>query len=353
MLSRHETAPALAAACALLLGVPASAQTGSDTVRGIVEAREIPVTVDNFVRAATDIEFGKHLALTGGVNRFFHSREPTRIDGQTTIRMNRDTLYSMAVIDVSEGATLTLPDAGGRYVSAMIVNQDHYVDAVFVGGGAHKLDLETFGKPYVVAIVRILADASSPEDIAAVNALQDRIGLEAESSKPFIRPNYDEDGFRDVLAAAKALAKHSPDSSRTFGAKGEVDPVRHFLGAAFGWGGLPETAAFYLNVEPHLPVGRYRIEVPAEVPVGAFWSISLYDAEGFFERNALDAYNVNSVAGTRNDDGSMTVHLGGCEDGRTNCLPIMEGWNYVVRHYQPAPEVLDGSWAFPSVERAD
>jgi hypothetical protein len=34
------------------------------------------------------------------------------------------------------------------------------------------------------------------------------------------------------------------------------------------------------------------------------------------------------------------------EDGRVNCLPIMEGWNYTVRLYQPAPEVMDGSWVF-------
>jgi len=84
------------------------------------------------------------------------------------------------------------------------------------------------------------------------------------------------------------------------------------------------------------------------VPVKAFWSISLYNAQGFFEPNDKQAYSINSVSGDRNDDGSMTVHLGGCEDGRVNCLPIMEGWNYSVRLYQPAPEILDGSWAFPT-----
>ncbi|HEY6665710.1 MAG TPA: DUF1254 domain-containing protein [Propionibacteriaceae bacterium] len=36
------------------------------------------------------------------------------------IRMNRDTLYSTAVVDISAAATLTLPDNGGRYMSAMI-----------------------------------------------------------------------------------------------------------------------------------------------------------------------------------------------------------------------------------------
>ena len=115
-----------------------------------------------------------------------------------------------------------------------------------------------------------------------------------------------------------------------------------------GRGGLPEQEALYLGVEPRLPVGEYRIDVSAVVPVGAFWSISLYNAAGFFEPNAFDGYVVNSVMGKRNDDGSPTVHLGGCEDGRVNCLPIMEGWNYTVRLYQPSPEILDGSWAFLS-----
>ena len=86
------------------------------------------------------------------------------------------------------------------------------------------------------------------------------------------------------------------------------------------------------------------------MPVGAFWSVSLYNEEGFFEPNDFDGYVVNSVMGTRNDDGSMTIHLGGCDDGRENCLPIMEGWNYVVRLYQPGPEILDGSWTFPEVQ---
>jgi hypothetical protein len=135
-----------------------------------------------------------------------------------------------------------------------------------------------------------------------------------------------------------------------FGPREAVNPVRHFLGTAFGWGGLPEEQAFYLNVEPGLDVGEYKIEVPAEVPVDAFWSVSLYNAAGFFEENALGAYNVNSVTAERNEDGSVTVHLGGCDDDRVNCLPIMDGWNYVVRLYRPRPEILDGSWAFPSVE---
>jgi hypothetical protein len=62
---------------------------------------------------------------------------------------------------------------------------------------------------------------------------------------------------------------------------------------------------------------------------------------------------VNSVTASANDDGSVTVHFGGCADGRPNCLPIMDGWNYTVRLYRPRSEILEGTWTFPSIEISD
>jgi hypothetical protein len=350
MKSSCITAAALSIAVSAVLVGNAGAQFSVDQPSAIADRREVTVNIDNFVRAATELEIGKYLALTGGVNKFFHFREPTPVDNQPTIRMNRDTLYSTAVVDISEGATLTLPEVGDRYMSAMIVNQDHYINEVFLGGGRYTLDMDRFDTPYVIVSIRTLVDAADPEDIAAVNALQEQFAIEAGSSRPYILPNYDEESFEAVLEAALALSRALPDSFHMFGKKEEVGPIRHFLGTAVGFGGLPENQAFYLNVEPGLPVGEYKIEVPADVPVDAFWSVSLYNASGFFEPNDRAAYSVNSVSGTRNDDGSMTVHLGGCDDDRVNCLPIMEGWNYSVRLYRPRPEILDGSWVFPAAE---
>ncbi|WP_108259138.1 DUF1214 domain-containing protein [Mangrovicoccus ximenensis] len=338
----------LLGAALTLVGAAAAQERGGD-LRGLLESREVPVDITNFVRAATDIEFEKYHGLAGGVNKLLHIREVTPVERQPTIRMNRDTIYSMVLADISKGATLVLPETGDRYISAQVVNQDHYMNKVFLGGGTYALDMETFTTPYVVIIIRTLADASDPADMAAAHALQDAIALEAGATSSFVVPNYDMDDFRAVLKAALELSRFAPDSRDTFGPEGEVAPLRHFLGAAFGWGGLPETEAYYLNVDPGLPVGAYKIEVPADVPVGAFWSVSLYNADGFYQKNALGAYNVNSVSGTRNDDGGMTIHLGGCDDGRQNCLPVMEGWNYVVRLYRPGTEVLDGSWSFPGV----
>jgi hypothetical protein len=345
------SALSLALAVGLSVHVPASAQLADDNLSEMMEAREIPVTIDNFARVASDIEFDKYVALAGGINKFYHFREPTPVDNQPTIRMNRDTLYSTAIVDISEGATLILPDVGERYMSAMIVNQDHFINEVFYGGGTYKLDTDTFDTPYVIVYMRTLVDADDPEDVAAVNAIQDQMQIEAASSNPFILPDYDEEAYEALVDLTNKLLPFATNKvTEVFGRKEDVDPVRHLIGTGIGWGGLPESHAFYPANVPNLPVGEYKIEVPAEVPVGAFWSVSLYNAEGFFEKNAIDGYVVNSIMGERNDDGSMTVHFGGCNDGRANCLPIMDGWNYVVRLYQPGPEILDGSWTFPDVE---
>ena len=59
--------------------------------------------------------------------------------------------------------------------------------------------------------------------------------------------------------------------------------------------------------------------------------------------------SVNNLTAIRDADGSVTVHFGGCGDGRPNCLPIMDGWNYLVRLYRPRPEILDGTWTFPAI----
>ena len=116
-------------------------------------------------------------------------------------------------------------------------------------------------------------------------------------------------------------------------------------------GGLPSNEAYYLNVEPNLPVGAYQLTVK-DVPVDAFWSISLYNKDGFFEQNAQGAYSVNNISGTPNADGSLTIHFGG-DPASVNHLPIMEGWNYTVRLYQPHQAILNGTWKFPAVQMSE
>lgn len=309
------------------------------------------VDVTNFVRAETNRMFAGLLQATGGVNQLFHFRNPTAVDEQTVIRMNRDTLYSAAIVDLTGGAELEVPHGKERYLSVMVVNQDHYINRIYHEPGDYTLRIDEFDTDYVLVAMRTFLDPSDPEDIAEANAVQDGLKVRAASAQPFEMPDYDEASFTAVRTAVLGLSKTQHQFDRAFGSRQVVDPIRHLLGTASGWGGLPETEATYINVDPGLPVGEYRIEVPSDVPVDAFWSISLYNAEGFFEENERGAYSVNSVTGTKNADGSMTVHLGGCGDDRANCLPVMNGWNYTVRLYRPRPAVTGGGWVFPGPER--
>ena len=307
----------------------------------------ITVNVDNFARAETDMQIGRMLEATNGVNKWSHNRLPTPLDKQNVIRMNRDTLYSFALVDISEVATVTLPDVGDRYLSLMVVNNDGYINKVFHGGGTHELTMEEFDTPHVILSARMLVNSADEADIKAANALQDEMKIDAASANPFVMPNYDMKSYKATYDPLLELAKGVPDTKRTFGSKADVDPVRFLIGSAFGWGGLPAEEAYYLNVNPNLPVGAYQITAK-DVPVDAFWSISVYNKDGYFEKNDLDVYSVNNISGKPNEDGSLTVHLGGCDDGRINCIPLTEGWNYAVRLYEARPEILDGTWTFPS-----
>ncbi|GAA1055836.1 hypothetical protein GCM10017608_15080 [Agromyces luteolus] len=308
------------------------------------------VNVDNFARAETNRMLAALAGQAGGTGRWVHNRVPTPVENQPVIRQNRDTLYSMAVVDVSGGASITIPDAGDRYLSVMVVNQDHYIPLVLHEPGEHRLHADELGTQWVVVVPRILVNPDDEADVAAVNALQDAFALDAPEGGAFPMPEYDDASFTDTRNALLTLARGVSGFADAFGRAGEVDPVHHLLGTAAGWGGLPASEAFYVNVEPKLPVGAYALTV-RDVPVDAFWSITVYDPAGYME--ATDGLvSVNSVTATPNDDGSVTVNFGGPDDGRPNRIGLMDGWNYIVRLYRPRPEVADGTWTFPEVAPA-
>jgi hypothetical protein len=87
-----------------------------------------------------------------------------------------------------------------------------------------------------------------------------------------------------------------------------------------------------------------------DVPVDGFWSVTVYNAEGYFQPNEYNAYSFNNITANNGADGSVTIQFGGCDGKIVNCLPIMPGWNYVVRLYRPHAEILDGTWTFPPAQ---
>jgi hypothetical protein len=312
----------------------------------------VPVTVDNYNRAQSDVYFGQTVKA-GAFGKFVHGRELAPIDRRLIIRPNRDTLYSLAVFDFDAGPlTVTLPDAGKRYMVMQVANEDQYTPAVYYGAGSHILTKEGIGTRYGMVVVRMLVDPANPQDVQQVHALQDALTVSQQSPGIFEIPNWDQASLKKVHTALLQLGETISDTRRMFGAaRDQVDPVRHLVGTALVWGGLPEKDALYLPVTPARNDGVtiHKLTVK-DVPVDGFWSITVYNADGYLEPNQYNAYAVNNITAKKGTDGSVAIQFGGCDGETPNCLPIMKHWNYTVRLFRPRPEILDGTWRFPEAQ---
>jgi hypothetical protein len=309
----------------------------------------VPVTVGNFTRAESDLYMGNSVK-EGGLGRLIHRREPASVENQLVIRLNRDTLYSSGVFDLEAGpVTILMPNAGKRFMSLQVINEDHYVSGVYYGPGSHTLTRQNVGTRYILAAIRTLVDPNDRTDLDAVHKLQEAIKVSQQSPGKFETPNWDPGSQKEIRDALLVLAKYTGGFQHAFGAKDQVDPVRHLIGTAAGWGGNPDKDATYLGLAVPKNDGTtvYRLRVK-DVPVEAFWSVSVYNAAGYFEKNSYNAYSLNDITAKKDADGAITIQFGGCDGETPNCLPIMPGWNYTVRLYRPRPEILNGTWKFPA-----
>lgn len=320
---------------------------GSAAAQG--QSAAVPVTIDNYNRAQTDVNFAGAVR-NGAFGKFAHGRTLAPVVQQGIVRPNRDTLYSMAVFDFDAGpVTITLPQAGKRYTVLQLINEDQYTRAVYYGAGTHVLSREMVGTRYAIAVVRLLVDFRSEQDVQEVHALQDALKVSQPRAGTFVVPNWDETSRKKVQVALQELGTTVVDTRRMFGAAAsQVDPVRHLVGSALLWGGNPEKDALYLPITPAHDDGSvvYKLTV-RNVPVDGFWSVAVYNAAGYFQPNRYNAYSVSSVTAQQREDGSVTIQFGGCDGAVPNCLPVTNGWNYTVRLFRPRPEVLDGRWQFP------
>lgn len=314
-----------------------------------------PVTADNFNRAESDMYFATAMKGGGGLGKFDQHRDVMDIDHQTVIRANRDTLYSAAVFDLDAGpVTITLPESDNRFMSMLVIDEDQYAHGTYYGTHPVTLTKQQIGTRYVMVGIRTLVDPSDPQDLEKVHSLQDSIEVSQNSSGTWQTPKWDPVSQKKVRDALLVLASTLPDTDRMFGPKNEVDPVRHLIGSATGWGGNGKKDALYLTVVPSKNDGNtiYKLHVDKNVPVDGFWSVSLYGPDGYFKKNPYNAYSLNNTTAKKEADGSIDIQFGGCDGKIPNCLPIMPGWNYWVRLYRPHAEILNGAWKFPEAQPA-
>jgi hypothetical protein len=303
------------------------------------------VTIDNFQRAETDHYFLAYVGK-GCFAKLCNEPGPAPVNKQNVVRMNRDTPYSVGIFDLTSPLTITKPDTGKRFQSMQIINQDHYIPLVAYDAGTYVLTQEQAGTRYAAVLFRTFMDPNDAADVKAAHAAQDAIRVTQAQPGKFEVPDWDQDQRAKLSAALGALMAYVPDSRRTFGKIGTVDPVRHLIGTAGGWGGNPVEDAKYISGVVKLNDGTTpHVLTVRDVPADGFWSVTVYNAKGFYEAPE-NAISVNNITGKRNADGTMTIRFGG-DPTTENYLRIMPGWNYTVRLYLPRPEVIDGKWTFP------
>jgi hypothetical protein len=197
----------------------------------------------------------------------------------TGVRPNRDTRYSQAVFDLDAGpVTITLADAGTRFMSLMVIDQNHYVRDVAYGARAHTYPREQIGTRYLFTACRTLVDPANPADVKQFPALQDAVKVTQPGGPGrFEVLNWDKTSQKKVRDALLVLSSTLPDLRKGGGGRDQVDPLRHLIATASGWGLNPDTDAIYLNVAPRRNDGKtnHALKVPGNVPVDAFWEARL------------------------------------------------------------------------------
>jgi len=418
------------------------------------------VLMDLTRRQMTNMEPGKRIGR-GPMGAFAHAREYPGADFRDVVRVNFDTLYSVAWLDVrSEPLVVSAPDTRDRYY--MLPMLDMWTDVfatpgtrtsgndaqdfavVPVGwtgqlpGGVEPIEAPT---PMVWIIGRVKTDG--PADYDAVHQVQDALritplsswGQESPPVAVAIDPSVDMttppldqvnamsgiDFFRYGAELMKVHRPHLTDWStvarlRRIGIEvGEsfntdaLDPVvrealstvpgdaltvlrsrlprlasivngwesnldtmgvygdfyvKRAIVAMAGLGANPAEDAVYpllmadADGKPLDGASSYVMHFDAGSlpPVDAFWSVTMYDGEGFQVANPIGRFAIGDRDPLQfNPDGSLDLYFqhdspGG--DKEANWLPAPKGpLGVTMRLYSPRPAVLDGSWAPPPVQR--
>ena len=312
------------------------------------DEKSAKVNPNTYIRAESDRQFLEIVKMAGGVNRFYHFRSPTPLDKQNIVRMNRDTLYSMGVVDTSKGAAITVPELPeGRYASVILVDNDHYCPFAIYTAGTHKLPQDT---KYLGVGIRIqVFNPHDKDEIALVRNLQNQFIINSGSADPLPPFRWDKDSLQLLTETYERDSARYSSWKGMMGPRGKVDEKTRHIAAAAAWGLFPEWDATYLNYNGgHDPKVCHKAtyKVPEN---NAFWSITVYGNDGFMksENNIVNSSNVKL-----NADGTFTVHFGSkelCGDA-SNRLDVTEGWNFLMRVYRPGASVLDGSYELPEVK---
>jgi hypothetical protein len=361
------------------------------------------ITMDLTRLQFTNVEPGKD-PLKGPMNTFVNIPAYPSADMRVVVRPNFDTLYSSAWLDLTkEPVVVSVPDTGGRYYLLPMLDMWTDYDAVHKIQAGHKITpLSRWGKEPEPVTVKIdpNVDMSTPPkkqvdtmpagkffayaaellklhsphitDQPIIVELR-KIGFEAGKSfdlgkaDPTVKKalkNVPEDAQKLMAWKVPTLARvvnYWSMNTDTIGVYGNYYLKRAIVSQLGLGANLPEDVIYPLNLsdsegQPLDGANKYTIHFDkgATPPVNAFWSITLYDPEGFQVANTLNRFAVSSwMPFNYNPDGSLDLYFQNERPGNdkeANWLPAPKGpFNLTMRLYAPRGDSLMGKWNPPPV----
>ncbi|WP_323814073.1 DUF1214 domain-containing protein [Cellvibrio sp. NN19] len=327
-----------------ILGVAALVmQAHADIAPGYKVKTPADFGVPDYVYKVSESDFNfKRSLAKAPINKWAYQSDLSRVKTQQVIRENQDGIYASAVVDVSEGATFTLPK-GNHYQIIQVIDMQNYVAGVIYAGESITItpDDLTYGTHvYLNMRVPILTDDKG--GIKETLRLQKLATIEAKSAKPYVSPDF-------VLPLKKteeiraALVKDVKSGALTHtryvnGTPYLSRPQDHLYGTAYGWGGLglPDAAYWPFVNKSKIVDGKIQ---PASVTFtppsiqterGGFWSVTIYNEEGWL---AKDISAISNTQAEPNADGTYTINFN--SPGKKNNLETSVPFAALFRFYLP------------------
>lgn len=313
-----------------------------------------------------------------GLGKLIHLRNVTSIvssEQTQAVRMNRDTLYSYGVFDLTSPVKFELPVSAGLYMSFQAIDEEHFTLAFIYPHNSKTTkiiftynqnitnnhdSIEVASKTrYMYIIIRILVNPYNRADLQRGHVQQNLIKLTQAGLGEFLIPNWNKASIVNLQAALTRLADYIKPGTSLTAYRGQIDPTVQLIGVATLWGGIPLEYAYYqLFYPPELDLNSvgFYIRVRKSVPIKptGFWSITVYNSNDRLEFNPYDSYSHNSLTAKPEADGSYFIYFSAVKrENMTNWIFIFPGWNYMVRIYEPEDVIINNEWSFPPLNKLD